>query len=80
MINNIANHEIIQLKNTCIPKGLVPLEKLFENKDVAKNPRVKPSHEDVEDINVGTKQELRLVKICSKLSAEEKEKYLDLLK
>ena len=80
MINNIADHEIIQLKNSCIPKGLVPLEKLFENNDVAKNLGVNPSHEDVEDINVGTKQEPRLVKIYTKLSAEAKYKYLNLLK
>ena len=80
MINNIVDHEIIQLKSNCIPKGLVPLEKLFENNDVAKNPRVKPSHEDVEVINVGTKKEPRLVKISSKLSVEAKDKNLNLLK
>ena len=27
LINNIVDHEIIQLKNNCLPKGLVPLEK-----------------------------------------------------
>lgn len=66
LINNIADHEIIPLKNNCIPKGLAPLEKLFENNDVAKNLGVKPSHEDVEGINVGTKQEPRLIKISRK--------------
>ena len=80
LINNIVDHEIIQLKNNCIPKGLVPLEKLFDNNYVANNPRVKPNYEDVEDINVGTEQETRLVKISSKLFAEEKEKYINLLK
>ena len=79
-INNIIDHEIIQLKNNCIPKGMVPLEKLFENNDVAKNPGVKPSHKDVEDINVGIEQETRLVKISTKLSTEAKERYLKLLK
>ena len=54
MINNIDDHEIIQLKNNYIPKGLAPLENMFENNDVAKNIGVKPRHEDVEDINVGT--------------------------
>lgn len=68
------------MKNNCIPKGLVLLEKLFENNDVAKNHGVKPSHEDVEDINVGIEHEPRLVNISTKLSAEEKEKYLNFLK
>lgn len=68
------------MKNNYIPKGLVPLKKLFENNDVAKNPGVKPSHKDVEDINVGTAQEPRLVNISTKLIVEEKEKYFNLLK
>lgn len=74
------DHEITQLKNNCIPKGLVPLEKLFDSNDVAKSLGVKPSHEDVEDVNIGTKQEPKLVKICKKLSVEVKKKYVELLK
>ena len=79
-INCIVDHEIIQLKDNCIPKGLVPLEKLFDSKDVAKSPRVKPSHKDVEDVNIGSKQEPRLVKIFEKLPSKVKKKYIDLLK
>ena len=57
LINSIVDHEIIQLKNNCITKGLVPLEKLFDINDMAKSPRVKPSDEDVEDGNIGIEQE-----------------------
>jgi hypothetical protein len=28
------------VKNNCIPKSLVPLEKLFDNNGVARNPKV----------------------------------------
>jgi hypothetical protein len=79
-INNIVYHEIIQLKNNCTPKGLVPLQKLFYSNDVAKSPGVKPSHEEVEDVNIGTNQEPKLVKISKKLPAKVKKKYVDLLK
>ena len=79
-INSIVDHEIMQLKNNCIPKGLVPLEKLFDNNDVAKSPGVKPSHKDVEDVNIGTEQEPKQVKISKKLPVEVKRKYVDLLK
>lgn len=68
------------MKNNCIPKGLVHLEKLFENNDVVKNPRVKPSHEDVEDVNVGTEENPKIVKLSTKMSTEAKEKYVKLLK
>ena len=43
-------------------------------------PGVKSSHEDVEDVNIGVEQEPKLVKISKKLSAEVKEKYVNLLK
>jgi hypothetical protein len=50
--NQIVGRDIIQLKNNIIPKGLVPLEKLFDENDVAKNPKITASEEDVEDCNV----------------------------
>jgi hypothetical protein len=34
--NMIANHKIMVLRNNQIPKGLVPLEKLFDKDDVVK--------------------------------------------
>jgi hypothetical protein len=39
----------VQLKNNIIPKGLVPLEKLFDENDVARNPKITVNDEDVED-------------------------------
>lgn len=43
-LNQIAEKNIIQLSTNSIPKGLVPLEELFDNNDVAKNPGVKPNN------------------------------------
>ena len=54
-LNQIAEKDIIQLSTHNIPKGLVPLEELFDNNDVAKSPGVKPNNEEVEDVNIGTK-------------------------
>jgi len=33
--NKIEDHQIVQLPSNHIPKGLVPLERLFEDNDVA---------------------------------------------
>lgn len=41
-----ANNEVVQLKNNCIPKGMIPLEKLFDHNDVAKNHNMKSDDED----------------------------------
>jgi hypothetical protein len=61
--NQIVGRDIIQLKNNIIPKGLVLLENLFDENDVAKNPKITASKEDVEDYNIGTKAEPKMVKL-----------------
>ena len=38
----IGGNNIIQLKSNSIPKGLIPLEKLFDQNDVAKTPTSSP--------------------------------------
>ena len=47
--NQISGKDIMQLKNSIIPKGPVPLEKLFDNNDVARNPKITANDGDVED-------------------------------
>ena len=51
----LGGKDIIQLKKNFIPRGLIPLEKIFDQNDVAKNPKVKPIDDAVEDKNIGTK-------------------------
>lgn len=45
----ILDHDISQLSNNLIPKGLVPLEKLFDNNDVSKNPLFNSPEEEIEE-------------------------------
>ena len=59
---------IIQLKNNFIPKGLIPLENFFDQNDVAKNPKVKPTENLVEDRNIGTED----CKIVQKFACKRK--------
>jgi hypothetical protein len=47
--NQIVGTNIVQLKNNIIPKGLVPVEKMFDENDVARNPRITVNDEDIED-------------------------------
>jgi hypothetical protein len=39
----------VQLKNNIIPKVLVPLEKIFDENDVAQNTKITVNDEDIED-------------------------------
>jgi len=51
----IANHKTMILRNNQIPKGLVPLEIIFDKDDIVVKPTVHPQSEEVEDCNIGTK-------------------------
>ena len=54
LLNHLGDKEVIQLKSNSFPKGLVPLEELFDQNGVAKAPGVIPAGTEVEDFNIGT--------------------------
>ena len=49
-----VNFEVLQLKNNCVPKGLIPLEKNFDQNDFFKYPRMQANNEEIETCNIGT--------------------------
>ena len=52
--NTIAGHKIIDLKGNFIPKGLVPLERIFSKYDTPLKPAMQSSEENVVNCNIGT--------------------------
>jgi hypothetical protein len=78
--NQIDGRDIVHLKNNIIPKGLVPLEKLFDENDVARNPKITVNDEDVEDCNIETQENPRIIKLSKMLSLEVKQDYIKLMK
>jgi ribonuclease HI len=54
--NNISNHRMLILKNNHIPKGLIPLERLFNHDDIPLKSTLQPQPEEVEDCDIGTKK------------------------
>ena len=60
--------------------GLVPLEDMFDKHDVAKNPKVTPNSDDVEDFNIGTNVEPKMIKLSKDLDLENRLKYITLMK
>ena len=69
----LGGKDIIQLKSNFIPRGLIPLEKLFYQNDVAKDPKVKPVDNAIENRNIGTKENPNIVKL-SKTFLQKKKK------
>ena len=70
----------MDLKRNHIPKGLVPLERLFDNNDVYKKVSSKGESQDTLDCNIGTNVHSKFVKISSKLEEKKKLDYVQLLK
>lgn len=76
----MARKNIIDLKTNFIPKGLVPLERLFDNNDVFFKLESKVDGESTIECNIGIEDQLRLVKVSKFLPLETKTKYIKLLK
>jgi hypothetical protein len=71
---------MLLLKNNQIPKGLIPLERFFDQDDIPLNSTLRPQLEEVEDCNVGTDEDPKMVKISKYLLAQIKNKYVELLR
>ena len=69
----------MQLKNNSIPKGLIPLEKLFYQNDVFKSPKIQADEEEVESYNLGTLALPKMIKISKFLSIDVKFKYIEIM-
>ena len=71
---------VLRLKSNVLPRGLVPLEDLFDFNDVAKKPKIEANGKEVEDCNIGTEKKPKMVKLSKSLSPEKKLKYIELFK
>ena len=79
-LTQLAGKYIIQLKCNSFPRGLVPVEGIFDNNDVAKSPKVALRDDEVEECNIGTETDPKVIKICKNLTKESKERYIKLMK
>jgi hypothetical protein len=74
------DHRMLVLKNNYIPKGLIPLEIIFDYNDVPVKATLHPQPEEVEECDIGTEKEPRTVKLLKFLPPKMKVKYQDLLR
>ena len=65
--NSISVHDAIELKGNFIPKGLVPLERLFSNNDTLLKPTMQSYEENDLICNIGTTDNPKLTKLSKAL-------------
>ena len=80
LLNKVVDHQIIQLPSNHIPRGLIPLEILFDGNDVAIKGRISGDDADTTECNIGTPEEPRFVKLSRSLTEEQRNGYTDLLR
>lgn len=66
--SKIADHYIIQLSNNFIPKWIIPLDKFFDYNDVPRNPPSISPEDDIKEINSGTQEQVKNIKISTSLT------------
>ena len=76
----MAGNKVLQLKGNVIPRGLVPLERLFDKNDVPLHPNRVTEENQVEDLNLGTDADPKIVKLSKKIPEEYKELYQKLFR
>ena len=72
--------EIINLKDNHFPKGLTPLEDLFDFNDIPKKPKMEPLRADIEDYNLGTEDDPKLINLSKSMLLDRKLKYVELMR
>jgi hypothetical protein len=72
--------DVLHLKINFLPRGLVPLEDLFDFNVVAKKPKIEAIGQEVEDCNIGTEEKPKMVKLSKSLPPKKKLKYIKLFK
>jgi hypothetical protein len=65
----MGQHDIVQLPNNYIPRGLVPLENLFDHNDVPYKPDKKEKYPIVHEHNIGSQIHSIFINLSTKLTA-----------
>ena len=71
---------MLQSNDDNFPKGLVPLEEFFDFNDVARKPKMESTKADVEECNIGSIEEPKMIKLSKTMKPHIKQKYIELLK
>ena len=72
--------EVIELKDNFLPTSLTPLEYISNSNDIPRKPKMQPLNAAIEDCNIGTIENPKMIKLSKSLPADKKPKYVDLFK
>ena len=68
--DKLADQNIVQLPSNYIPRGMVPLEELFDHNDIPFKPSKKEQDPAIQEKNIGSKSHPELINISTELTAD----------
>jgi len=78
--NKIGKDNILKLPSNHIPRGLVPLKKLFDQNDVPYKASQKEDQSAIHRHNIGSPEHPRYINLSTHLSAAQSSEYYNLMK
>ena len=66
----LAGHCVLQLNGNVIPRGLDPLESLFDKNDILVNPSKMTLDDPIMDVNIGIKEDPKVIKLLKGVPEE----------
>jgi len=72
--------EVINLNDNYLSTGLTPLEDFFDSNDIPKKPKMQPQKADIEDCNIGTEENMKMINLSKTLPPDQKLKYVEIFK
>jgi ribonuclease HI len=76
----MGQHDIVQLPNNYIPRGLVPLEKLFDHNDVPYKPDKKEKDPIFHEHNIGSQNHPKSINLSTELTTDQRSEYCSIMK
>jgi len=73
------NIEIIDIADKSLPKGIVPLENLFDHNDMYKGRQSRKINDKIIEFNVGTEESPKMIKFGKVTMTYEREKMISLI-
>ena len=78
--DKVTEQNIVQLPSNYIPRGLVPLEELFDHNDIPLKPAKKELDPAIQEQNIGSQSRPKLINISTGLNVDQKSKFCSLIK
>ena len=78
--DKLVDQNIVQFPSNYIPRGLVPLEELFDHNEIAFKPAKKELDPVVQEKNIGSQSHPKLINLSTKLTTDQRSKFCSLIK